>query len=133
PALLGEQARLLHAEGRPGPGGRQRLPGRALPGAEELGGAGVSQAHPLQQASQGRTLRRLGAAEVPQRRDSRRLQVRPFQDRKLENKEARARVAGPLFFARSDAIGGRNYGTRTWMIRGNSTIIPSGWPSAPTR
>ena len=65
------QARLLHAEGREDPGGRQRLSGRALPGAAQLGGGGISQAHPLQQASQGRSLRRLGAAEAPLGRTSR--------------------------------------------------------------
>ena len=73
--LLGEQGRLLHAKGREDPRGCERLPGRTLPGAEELGGAGLSQAHPLQQASQGRPFRRLGAAEVPLGRTSRRFQV----------------------------------------------------------
>ena len=42
------------------PGRRERLPRRALPGPAELGGAGVSQPHPLQQARQGRALRRPG-------------------------------------------------------------------------
>jgi hypothetical protein len=30
-------------------------------------------------------------------------------------------------------MGSSDYGTRTWMIRGNSTIMPSGWPSEPVR
>ena len=54
---------------------RERLSRRALPGPAELGGAGVSQADPLQQARQGRPLRGLGTAETPYRRDSRGLQI----------------------------------------------------------
>src|SRR3954454_14778904 len=61
-SLLGEQARLLRPEGRGHPGRRERLHRRALPGAAELGRGGLSQADPLQQARQGRALRRLGAA-----------------------------------------------------------------------
>ena len=61
-ALLGEQAGLLRRQGRRDPGRRDRLPGRAVPGSAELGGAGVSQAHPLQQGRRRRPLRRLGAA-----------------------------------------------------------------------
>ena len=53
---------LLQSQGRHGPGRRERLPRRALPDAAELGGAGLSEAHPLQQARQGRPLRRLGTA-----------------------------------------------------------------------
>src|SRR4051794_32350069 len=60
--LLGKQARLLRPEGRGHPGSRERLPRRALSGAAELGRGGLSQADPLQQARQGRALRRLGAA-----------------------------------------------------------------------
>ena len=44
---------FFDAEGRHHPGCRERLPGRDLSGAAELGGAGVSQAHPLQQAHKG--------------------------------------------------------------------------------
>src|SRR3954464_11802122 len=61
-SLLGKQARLLRPEGRGHPGSRERLPRRALSGAAELGRGGLSQADPLQQARQGRALRRLGAA-----------------------------------------------------------------------
>ena len=43
--------------------------------AAELGRAGVSQTDPLQQAAQGRTLRRLGAAEVPLRGNAHGLQI----------------------------------------------------------
>ena len=61
-SLLGEQARLLRPEGRVHPGSRERLSRRALSGAAELGGGGLSQSHPLQPARQGRALRGLGAA-----------------------------------------------------------------------
>ena len=44
------------------PGGRERLSGRALSSPAELGGEGLSQADPLQQAGQGRPLRGLGTA-----------------------------------------------------------------------
>ena len=64
--LLGHRAicrrRLLRREGRQDPGRRERLPRRDLSGAEELGGAGLPQADPLQQARQGRPFRGLGAA-----------------------------------------------------------------------
>ena len=62
PPVLGEQAGLLRAEARHHPRGRQRLSGRDLCSPAELGGEGVSQAHPLQPARQGRPLRGLGAA-----------------------------------------------------------------------
>ena len=76
PSLLGEQARVLRAEGRPHPGRRERLRRRALPGAEELDGEGVSEARLLQPARQGRPLRRVGAAggsssRICERRSSR--------------------------------------------------------------
>ena len=67
-SLSGEQASLLRPDGRHDPRCRERLSRRALPGPAELGGAGVSQAHPLQQARQGRPLRGLGAAEAPCRK-----------------------------------------------------------------
>ena len=75
-ALLGHRAnldgrRLLRRQGRHDPGRRERLPRRNLCGPAKLGRAGVSQAHLLQQARQGRPLRRLGAAEAVQRRDAR--------------------------------------------------------------
>ena len=44
------------------PVGGQRLPGRDLRGAAELGGEGLSQADPLQPAAEGRSLRGLGTA-----------------------------------------------------------------------
>ena len=75
------QARLLFAERRQDPGGRERLSGRALPGAAELGGAGVSQAHPLQQARQRRALRRLGAAEDPDQRTQDRVPIATLRSR----------------------------------------------------
>jgi pimeloyl-ACP methyl ester carboxylesterase len=62
--VLGEQDRLLRAERREGSGGRQRLPGRSVLRAEELGGAGLSQAAALHPAAEGWPLRCLGAAEV---------------------------------------------------------------------
>ena len=43
--------------------------------AAELGGGGLPQAHPLQQARQGRALRRLGAAGAVLRRGTRGLQI----------------------------------------------------------
>jgi pimeloyl-ACP methyl ester carboxylesterase len=70
-SLLGKQGRLLRPErladrrqqgDRGHPGGRERLPRRDLRAAAELGGGGLPQAHPLQQARQGRALRGLGAA-----------------------------------------------------------------------
>ena len=54
--------RLLRHQGRRDPGRRDRLPGRAVPGSAELGGAGVSQARPLQPGCRRRPLRGLGAA-----------------------------------------------------------------------
>ena len=51
------------------------FPGRDLRGTAELGGAGLSQAHPLQPARQGRPLRRLGAAGALHRGAARRVQV----------------------------------------------------------
>ena len=53
---------LLRREGHQDPGRRERLPRRDLRGPAELGGEGVSQADPLQQARQRRPLRGLGAA-----------------------------------------------------------------------
>ena len=66
---------VLRSPGRLHPGRRQRLPRRALSVPAELGGEGVSQTDPLQQAPQGRALRRLGAAAVPDRRAARGLQI----------------------------------------------------------
>jgi len=54
---------------------RERLSRRDLRGAKELGGARISEAHSLQQASEGRPLRGLGAAGVLRLRDAGELQV----------------------------------------------------------
>ena len=67
--LLGLQrhgeAGLFRRQGRHRhPGGRERLSGRNLYRAAQLGRESVSQAHLLQQASQRRTLRGVGAAEI---------------------------------------------------------------------
>ena len=51
------------------------FPDELYPCAAELGGAGVSQTHPLQQAAQGRPLRGLGTTEALFRRGSRGLQI----------------------------------------------------------
>ena len=56
----------------------ERVPRRAQPGAAELGGTGLSQAHPLQPAPQGRALRRLRAAGLPGGRDARRVPLDPL-------------------------------------------------------
>ena len=52
--------------------------GRNLSGAEELGGEGLSEAHPLQQASQRRALRGLGTACALRVRCARNLQIASF-------------------------------------------------------
>jgi pimeloyl-ACP methyl ester carboxylesterase len=57
------------------PGCRERLPRRTLSGSAELDRAGLSQPDPLQPAAQGRTFRRLGAAEVHVRGNARGLQL----------------------------------------------------------
>ena len=61
---------FFDAKGVEIPVGVTVFPRRAVPGPAELGGAGVSQAHPLQQGRRGRPLRRLGAAADPRRRRS---------------------------------------------------------------
>ena len=73
--LPGEHVQLRNLQGRQHPGGRERLPGRALPGAAELGGEGVSQARSLQQSCQGRSFCRLGTAEGLHGRTARGFQV----------------------------------------------------------
>ena len=67
-AVLGEQAPLLRGQGREGPGRREHLRRRDLPGSAELGRAGVPQPRLLQPARQGRALRGLGAAAAALRR-----------------------------------------------------------------
>ena len=71
---------LLRPEGRHHPGRRERLSRRDLSGPAELGGEGVSQAHPLQQARQGRPLRGLGTAATLFRRDARGVQITALAD-----------------------------------------------------
>ncbi len=74
--LLGEQGGLLRRQAHLDPVRHQRLPGRALPGPPELGGARVSrQPHPFQRGRPRRPLRGLGAATAVRGRSSRRLQV----------------------------------------------------------
>ncbi len=79
-SLLGEQGRLLpKPQNISQTKSRLRLsvfPERALPGASELGGAGIpKQPDPLQQARQRRALRRLGTASTLFRGDAGGLQV----------------------------------------------------------
>ncbi len=57
------------------PVGRQRVSGRDLSGPAELGGAGLSEADPLQPAPKGRALRGVGAAAGDRGRFARRLPV----------------------------------------------------------
>ena len=66
---------VLRRQRRRGPDRRERLSRRTLSCSAELGGAGVPQAHPLQQARQGRALCGLGTAEALFRRGSRGLQI----------------------------------------------------------
>jgi Ohr subfamily peroxiredoxin len=66
---------FFQSEGRQSPDSRERLPGRTLPDAPDLGGARLSQADSLQQARAGRPLRRLGTAEAFCRRASRGFQI----------------------------------------------------------
>ena len=75
PPLLGVQGRLLQREGRLHPRGRDRLPRRAVPGAAELGRAGVPQSHLLQRGRQRRPLRSVGGAGALLRRGASRVQV----------------------------------------------------------
>lgn len=60
-------------------------------------GEGVSEAHSLQRATHGRALRRVGAAQVHERRNSRRLQVAAFVvERVILIQPARHHRAGPV-------------------------------------
>ena len=85
---------------------RERLSRRALSGPAELGGAGVSQAHPLQQGRQGRPLRGLGAAEAPYGRASRGLQSRCASSAEEDVSEP-AHIVSVVFFPAAEAKGGR--------------------------
>ena len=69
--LLGEQGGLLRGQAHHDPVRHQRLPGRALSSAAELGRARVSrQPHPLQPARPRRPLRGVGAAGALLQRDA---------------------------------------------------------------
>ena len=70
--------RLLRCERRQAPGRRERVCGRDLSSAEELGREGVCEAHPLQRDSQRHPLRRLGAAGDLRLRNARNLQIAPL-------------------------------------------------------
>src|SRR6202030_3077038 len=75
-SLLGEQGLfVLRRQRRRCPDRRERLSGRTLSRPAKLGGAGVSQTDPLQQAQQRRALCGLGTAEALFRRGSRGLQI----------------------------------------------------------
>ena len=83
PPLLGKQTRVFQCQRRLHPGCRKRLSGRDRSVPAQLGGAGVSQTDPLQQARQGRALCGLGTAEALFRRGSRGLPVPAIQDGEL--------------------------------------------------
>src|SRR5215211_1299756 len=114
--LLGRQGQLLRPDDladrrrlsdRGHPGGRERLPRRDLLAAAELGGGGLSQAHPLQQARQGRALRRLGAAGPPLRRGPHGAPLIALGDR--VQRLANAVVASaPAVARRGECVGGRS-------------------------
>ena len=57
------------------------FPDELYPGAAELGGAGVPEAHPLQRARQGRALRRVGAAAAALRRHPRDVPIAALETR----------------------------------------------------
>jgi pimeloyl-ACP methyl ester carboxylesterase len=80
-SLLGKQTGVFRTQKRPNPGSRERLPGRDLCSSAQLGREGFSQAHLLQQASQRRPLRGLGAAGVLCVRRSCSVQVTAHIDR----------------------------------------------------
>jgi hypothetical protein len=79
--LYWENKLAFFAPKRPNPGSRERLPGGDLCSSAQLGGEGFSQAHLLQQASQRRPLRGLGAAGVLCVRRSCSVQVTAHIDR----------------------------------------------------
>src|SRR6266404_1363381 len=73
--LLGKQTPVFQCQRRFHPGCRKRLSGRDRSVPAQLGGAGVSQTDPLQQARQRRALCGLGTAATLFRRGSRGLQI----------------------------------------------------------
>src|SRR6267154_1718998 len=73
--LLGKQTPVFQCQRRFHPGCRKRLSGRDRSVPAQLGGAGVSQTDPLQQARQRRALCGLGTAATLFRRGSRGLQT----------------------------------------------------------
>ena len=74
-SLLGKQAGLFRRQRRHHPGCRERLSRRDLCSSAKLDRAGVSQAHPLQQARQGRALCGVGTAATLYTRASHGLQI----------------------------------------------------------
>jgi pimeloyl-ACP methyl ester carboxylesterase len=62
PPLLGEHARLLRRQGRPGAGRRERLPPRAVSGTAQLDRAGLPPPHLLPRSRQRQPLRGLAGA-----------------------------------------------------------------------
>ena len=77
PPVRREHARLLRRQGRQGPGGRERLPARALPGAAELDRAGLPEADLLPRSRQGQPLRGLAGARAVRRGAPGGIQVAP--------------------------------------------------------
>jgi pimeloyl-ACP methyl ester carboxylesterase len=77
PPLLGEfrQTRVFQCQRRLHPGCRKRLSGRDRSVPAQLGGAGVSQTDPLQQARQRWTLCCVGTTATPFRRGAHGLQI----------------------------------------------------------
>ena len=63
------------ATGGLAPGRLHGVPRRDLPGAAQLGRAGLSKPHLLQRSREGRPLRRLGGAGALRRRDASRIQI----------------------------------------------------------
>ncbi len=75
---------FFNAKGRQDPGGRDRLPRRAVRGSAELDRAGLSQAHPLQQGRERRPLRGVGAAADLCERAPRGVQITALERRSQE-------------------------------------------------
>src|SRR5207249_3278623 len=75
PPLLGKQTPVFQCQRRFHPGCRKRLSGRDRSLPAQLGGAGVSQTDPLQQARQRWTLCCVGTTATPFRRGARGLQI----------------------------------------------------------
>ena len=120
--LLGQRApsdgRLLRPQGHQDPGRGERLPRRDLRGSAELGGAGVSQAHPLQQAR-----RRAATSRPGSSRRSSSPRCAPRSGRCAEPSQTSARVSrAPLTRCNSSHIDGDRHGTRCNGRRQSTTI-----------